>query len=81
MLYKLILLMCTFIALLCGTTACQSVSHVEFYEPTKDNAAYSIPATETSVGHGPIKSIDGRTGVPNFSDNKSLNLRFTVLGL
>ena len=63
---------------LCG---CQSVSKVEFYEPTPDNEAYSIKATETMQGHGPVKLIEGKSGVPDFSDNKSYSFKMSILGL
>ena len=58
---------------------CQSVTRVEFYEPTEANAEYSTPATDKSLGHGPVKCIDGKSGVPDFSDGKSFNLNLSAI--
>lgn len=66
------------LVLICG---CQSVTHVEFYEPTSTNAEYSTPHTEKSLGHGPVKSIEGKSGVPDFSDGKSFNLIVNAFSL
>lgn len=60
---------------------CQSVTRVEYYEPTEANAEYSTPRTDTAQGHGPVKSIEGKSGVPDFSDNKTFKFNFNVLGL
>lgn len=62
-------------------TGCQSVTRVEYYEPTPQNAAYSSPTTEKTQGHGPIKSVEGKSGTPDFSDHKTFSLKFNILGL
>ena len=62
-------------------TGCQSVNRVEYYEPTEANAAYSTPTTEKSSGHGPVKSVEGKSGTPDFSDHKTFSLKFNILGL
>ena len=60
---------------------CQSVTKVEFYEPTAANAEYSSPSSEKSLGHGPVKCIEGKSGVPDFSDGKSFNLNVSAVSL
>ena len=60
---------------------CQTVTRVEYYEPTEDNAEYSTPRTEKSQGHGPVKSIEGKSGVPDFSDNKTFSFNIFNLGV
>lgn len=60
---------------------CQSVTRVEYYEPTAQNAAYSTPATDKNQGHGPVKSVEGKSGTPDFSDHKTISLKFNILGL
>lgn len=60
---------------------CQSVTKVEFYEPTDANAQYSTPRTDTGLGHGPVKSIEGKSGVPDFSDNKTFSFNIFNLGV
>lgn len=60
---------------------CQSVTKVEYYEPNAQNAAYSTPTTDKTQGHGPVKSIEGKSGVPDFSDNKTFRFSLSVLGL
>ena len=60
---------------------CQTVTRVEYYEPTKDNAEYSTPRTDTAQGHGPVKSIEGKSGVPDFSDGKTFKFNINILGL
>ena len=62
-------------------TGCQSVTRVEYYEPTPQNAAYSTPTTEKTQGHGPLKSVEGKSGTPDWSDNKSFSLKFNFFGL
>ena len=71
------------IAILIAAAAagCQTVTRVEFYEPTADNAEYSTPQTEKSLGHGPVKCIEGKSGVPDFSDGKSFNLIVNAFSL
>lgn len=72
-------LSCVFAAgILCG---CQSVTKVEFYEPTAANAEYSVKSSGRTQGHGPVKLIEGKSGVPDFSDNKTFSLKLNVLGL
>lgn len=66
------------VAMLAG---CQSVNKIEYYEPNAQNAAYSTPSTEKTQGHGPVKSIEGKSGVPDFSDNKTFRFSLSVLGL
>ncbi|MDD3155463.1 MAG: hypothetical protein PHS41_11400 [Victivallaceae bacterium] len=66
------------LSMLCG---CQSVTKVEFYEPTTDNAEYSVKTTENVQGHGPVKIIEGKSGVPDFSDNKTFRFNLNILGL
>lgn len=66
------------LAILCG---CQSVSKVEFYEPTATNADYSVKSAEGVQGHGPVKTIEGKSGVPDFSDNKTFRFNLNILGL
>ena len=64
-----------------GLVGCQSVTRIEYYEPTETNRAYCV-ATEDSVqGHGPIKAIEGKSGTPDFSDNKTFKFSLNVLGL
>ena len=60
---------------------CQSVTRVEFYEPTPQTAEYSTPRTDKTQGHGPVKSIEGKSGVPDFSDNKTFRFSLNILGL
>ena len=60
---------------------CQSVTRVEYYEPTPQNAEYSTPRTDKTQGHGPVKSIEGKSGVPDFSDNKTFSLKFNFVGI
>ena len=60
---------------------CQSVTKVEFYEPTDATAEYSTPRTDTAPGHGPVKSIEGKSGVPDFSDNKTFSFNIFNLGV
>lgn len=62
-------------------SGCQSVSRVEYFEPTEANAAYSTPRSDTNQGHGPVKAIEGKSGVPDFSDNKTFRLNLNILGL
>lgn len=75
----LLLIMLLLAALL--LVGCQSVTKVEYYEPNEQNAAYSTPRTEKTQGHGPVKSIEGKSGVPDFSDNKTFRFSLSVLGL
>ena len=60
---------------------CQSVTRVEYYEPTPQNAEYSTPRTDKTQGHGPVKNIEGKSGVPDFSDNKTFRFSLNILGL
>ena len=60
---------------------CQSVTKVEYYEPTEANRAYSTPAEGNTFGHGPVKSIEGKSGVPDFSDGKSFNFNVSAVNL
>lgn len=62
-------------------TGCQSISKVEYYEPTEANAAYCTPRTDTQQGHGPVKFIEGKSGCADFSDNKTFKFNLSVLGL
>lgn len=64
-----------------AAAGCQSVTRVEYYEPTPQNAEYSTPRTEKTQGHGPVKSIEGKSGVPDFSDNKTFRFSLNILGL
>ena len=68
-------------ALILLLAGCQSVSRIEYYEPTGANAAYSAPNSAERPGHGPVKSIEGRSGVPDFSDHKTFRFTLSVLGL
>jgi len=68
-------------ALAFALAGCQSVTKVEYYEPTAENAAYSTPRTDKTQGHGPVRSIEGKSGVPDFSDNKTFSFKFNILGL
>ena len=74
---KLLLAVLTAVAL----AGCQSVTRVEYYEPTPQNAEYSTPTGEKTQGHGPVKSIEGKSGVPDFSDNKTFSLKFNFVGI
>lgn len=74
---KIIIAMLAVLAL----AGCQTVTRVEFFEPTEANRAYSTPQTEKSLGHGPVKSIEGKSGVPDFSDGKSFNLNVSAINL
>ena len=67
-------------ALAAVLTGCQSVTKVEYYEPTAANAAYSTPRTDKTQGHGPVKSIEGKSGVPDFSDNKTFRFSINAFG-
>ena len=62
-------------------SGCQSVTRVEYYEATAQNAAYSQPTTEKTQGHGPVKSVEGKSGTPDFSDHKTFSLKFNILGI
>lgn len=64
-----------------GVSGCQSVTRIEYYEPTEGNRAYSVESTEAVQGHGPIKSIEGKSGTPDFSNNKTFKFSLNVLGL
>lgn len=64
--------------LLCG---CQSVTRIEYYQPTATNKQFCVPTANGVQGHGPIKSIEGKSGAPDFSDNKSFKFSLNVLGL
>ena len=68
----------TLIILLSG---CQSVTKVEYYEPTEANQAYCTPTEGNTYGHGPVKSIEGKSGVPDFSDGKSFNFNVSAVNL
>ena len=68
-------------ALAFALAGCQSVTKVEYYEPTAENAAYSTPRTDKTQGHGPVRSIEGKSGCPDFSDNKTFSFKFNILGL
>ena len=65
----------------CALAGCQRVNKVEYYEPTAENAAYSTPRTDKMAGHGPVKSIEGKSGVPDFSDNKTFRFSINAFGL
>ncbi len=67
------------LGILCA--GCQSVSRVEFYEPTSANAEYSVKSSETKQGHGPVRVIEGKSGVPDFSDNKTFRFNLNIFGL
>jgi len=54
---------------------------VEFYEPTPDNAAFCVKTNDKVMGHGPVKSIEGKSGAADFSDNKTFSFKFNILGL
>lgn len=69
------------LAVLLMTAGCQQVTEVDFYEPTAANAAYCTPATDKAPGRGPLKSVKGKSGTPDFSDGKSFNFNLSVLGL
>lgn len=69
------------LAVLLMTAGCQTVTRVEFYEPSAANAAYCTPANDTSPGRGPLKFVEGKSGSPDFSDGKSFNFSLNVLGL
>ncbi|MBP5531126.1 MAG: hypothetical protein J6Y54_03745 [Lentisphaeria bacterium] len=60
---------------------CQSVTRVEYYEPTEANAEYCTPTAGNTFGHGPVKSIEGKSGVPDFSDGKSFNFNVSAVNL
>lgn len=62
-------------------SGCQSVSRIEYFEPTQANADYSVKTSDTALGHGPIKAIEGKSGVPDFSDNKTFKFSLNFLGL
>ena len=64
-----------------AVAGCQSVTKVEYYEPTPQNAEYSTTRTDKTQGHGPVKSIEGKSGVPDFSDNKTFRFSLNILGL
>ena len=68
-------------AIMAIAAGCQSVTRVEYYEPTKDNAEYSTPQSDNTQGHGPVKAIEGKSGVPDFSDNKTFRFNLNILGL
>lgn len=57
--------------------ACQSINNIEFYEPTPENAIYCTPSTDKTPGYGPVKSVQGKFGSPDFSDNKSFIFRLS----
>ena len=78
---KKILLLSAAAAGIAFLSGCQSVTRVEYYEPTAQNAAYSQPTTEKTQGHGPVKSVEGKSGTPDFSDHKTFSLKFNILGL
>ena len=69
------------VLLLAALSGCQSVTRVEYYEPSAGNAAYCPPRSATTQGHGPVKSIEGKSGVPDFSDNKTFKWSFSFFGL
>lgn len=58
-------------------TGCQQITEVEFYPPSKEIESYCTKATKDTPGRGPIKSIKGKSGSPDFSDSKSFS--FSIL--
>jgi|GEM_PF-5631678 len=66
---------------LSGLCGCQAVTKVEFFEPTATNTDYCVKTTDKVQGHGPVKLIEGKSGVPDFSDNKTFSLKLNILGL
>lgn len=60
-------------------SGCQQITEVEFYPPSKEIEAYCTKATKDTPGRGPIKSIKGKSGSPDFSDSKSFS--FSLLNL
>lgn len=60
-------------------SGCQQITEVEFYPPSKDIESYCTKATKDTPGRGPIKSIKGKSGSPDFSDSKSFS--FSLLNL
>ena len=68
-------------AMLSFLAGCQNVTRVEYYEPTQQTAAYSTPTTDKTQGHGPVKTVEGKSGTPDFSDHKTFSLKFNILGL
>ena len=68
-------------AIMLFAAGCQSVTRVEYYEPTPTNAAYCTPTSEGTQGHGPLKSVEGKSGTPDWSDHKSFSLKFNFFGL
>lgn len=78
---KIILFGIAGVCALAVLSGCQSVSRVEYYEPTSSNAEYCVKTSAAQQGHGPVKAIEGKSGVPDFSDNKSFKLNLNVLGL
>lgn len=71
-----LLLFCIVLGLLTG---CQTITEVEFYPPTPETVEYSTKSDGNAPGRGPIKSIKGKSGSPDFSDNKTFSL--TVFNL
>ncbi len=68
--------------LLAGMTAgCQSVTKVEFYDVTEHNSAFSVPSQDGKLGHGPIKTIEGKSGMPDWSDGKSFKFSLSFFGM
>lgn len=63
-----IIISCLLLLLVSG---CQQIAEVEFYPPSKENEQYSVKAKGGTPGRGPIKRINGKSGTPDFSDNKS----------
>ena len=74
---SVVLMAAMFAVVLAG---CQTVTRVEYYEPTPQNAEYSTPRSDKTQGHGPVKSIEGKSGVPDFSDHKTFSWKFNVVG-
>lgn len=74
------IVLCLLIA--CGlVSGCQSVNVVEYYEPTSQNVQFSVPGTDGKPGLGPVKRIESKNGIRDWSQNMNIKTNVSVFGL
>ena len=74
------IVLCLLIA--CGlVSGCQSVNVVEYYEPTSQNAQFSVPGVDGKPGLGPVKRIESKNGIRDWSQNMNIKTSVSVFGL
>ena len=74
------IVLCLLIA--CGlVSGCQSVNVVEYYEPTSQNAQFSVPGVDGKPGFSPVKRIESKNGIRDWSQNMDIKTSVSVFGL